>query len=146
MGELSDKTYSEIKRLSAEGDVFSEEQSYKEAISKYREAFEFVPEPKNEWEASTWLLAAIGDVYFLSGNYQPGIDVLNYALYCPEGSNPFIHLRLGQCELENGNKDQAAEQLTKAYMLEGKDIFSQEDPKYFEFLKTKIDPPASGEW
>ena len=146
MNELPDNIYEEIQRFSAEGDSFAENRAYEEAISKYNEAWGLVPEPKNKWRASTWLLTAIGDACFLSGYYQSGIEALNYALHCPEGVNPFIHLRLGQCALEKGNIEEAAEHLTRAYMLEGKEIFSQEDNKYFDFLKTKIQPPASGEW
>ena len=40
----------------------------------------------------------------------------------------------------------AAEHLARAYMLAGKEIFAREDSKYFEFLKTRLSPPASGEW
>ena len=146
MNELPDDIYENIQRLCAEGDSLADDQNYEEALSKYKEAWELVPDPKNEWNASTWILAAIGDTCFLSGYYQSGTEALNYALICPEGVNPFIHLRLGQCELEKGNEIEAAEHLTRAYMLEGKDIFLQEDQKYFEFLKTKIEPPANGEW
>jgi hypothetical protein len=31
-------------------------------------------------------------------------------------------------------------------MCAGKEIFEDDDPKYFAFLKTRIDPPANGEW
>jgi hypothetical protein len=28
----------------------------------------------------------------------------------------------------------------------GKEIFADEKPKYFEFLKTVLKPPANGKW
>jgi hypothetical protein len=31
-------------------------------------------------------------------------------------------------------------------MLEGAEILAEDDPKYFEFLKTRLKPPASGQW
>ena len=67
---------------------------------------------------------------------------------CPEGfGNPFLHLRLGQTEFELGNHDQAANELTRAYGPDGAWIFESEDPKYFEFLKTRIREPLGGwEW
>ena len=113
---------------------------------KYNEAWEIIPEPKTEWKASTWLWAAIGNACFLFGYYQSCLKSFEYALYCPDGLNPFVHLRLGQCLLEKGREKEAAEHLTRAYIQEGKDIFSIDDKKYFEFLKTKIKPPASGQW
>lgn len=60
--------------------------------------------------------------------------------------NPFLHLRLGQAQLELKNEVRAAEELCRAYMGAGKEIFAKEDPKYFDFLKTKISPPSSGLW
>jgi hypothetical protein len=43
-----------------------------------------------------------------------------------------------------GNLGRAADELTRAYMGEGAKIFEGEDPKYFEFLKTKIKEPPEG--
>lgn len=145
--ELPANLYERISQLSAEGDVLAEKSEFENAISKYNEAWEIVPEPKNDWEASTWLLAAIGDACFLSGFYTSGIEAFQYALTCPNGKdNPFINLRLGQCLFEKQDLTNATEYLSRAYMLEGKDIFTQESPKYFEFLKTKIQEPISGVW
>lgn len=84
---------------------------------------------------------------FLSGHFAYGVGAFEQALSCPRGfSNPFIHLRLGQCHLEQADLDMAAEHLARAYMLEGKEIYAREDAKYFEFLKTRLSLPASGEW
>jgi len=68
-------------------------------------------------------------------------------MHCPDAiGNPFLHLRLGQCCFEKRALDRAADELTRAYMGAGRKIFESDDPKYFEFLKTRIKPPASGEW
>jgi hypothetical protein len=68
-------------------------------------------------------------------------------MHCPGAiGNPFLHLRLGQCQLELGDRKRAADELTRAYAIEGKDIFANEDRKYFAFLKTVIDRPESGKW
>ena len=106
-----------------------------------------LPEPKTQWQACTWLLSAIGDANFLGGNYEQAKVALSDAMHCPGAiGNPFIHLRLGQTQFELGNRSRAADELARAYMAEGKDIFSAENPKYFEFLKTVLKPPASGQW
>jgi hypothetical protein len=145
--ELPAQLYERILQLSAEGDSFIESAAYEVAIGKYNEAWRLVPEPKNDWEASTWLLAAIGDACFLSGYFTSGIEAFEYSLSCPSGfGNPFIHMRLGQCRFETNDYQAATEHLGRAYMLEGKEIFVAEDPKYLEFVKTKIQKPASGVW
>lgn len=147
MTELPDSVHEEIKALSSEGDLLADKQDFAEAVSKYSKAWALIPEPKTDWEASTWVLAALGDAYFLSAHFEFGADAFEQALACPGGfGNPFVHLRLGQCELERGAAPKAAEHLARAYMLEGKEIFAREEAKYFEFVKTRLSPPANGEW
>ncbi len=66
-------------------------------------------------------------------------------MHCPDAiGNPFIHLRLGQCQYELGNEEQAADELARAYMVAGDEIFDTDDPKYLEFIKSKIQPPPGG--
>lgn len=147
MSDLSSRVHDQIVALSSEGDALADDGRFVEAVVKFNDAWQLIPEPKNSWEASTWLLAAIADACFLDGRFKSGRDAVGYALHCPNGfGNPFIHLRLGQCELELGNVEAAAEHLTRAYALEGKDIFARDDPKYFEFVQSIIRPPASGVW
>lgn len=108
---------------------------------------QLLPEPIEKWEACTWLLVSIGDMNFLSGKYDYAKKTLSDAMHCPNAiGNPFIHMRLGQSHFELGNKDKAVNELTRAYIAAGKDIFSNENPKYFEFLKTVLKPPANGKW
>jgi hypothetical protein len=81
----------------------------------------------------------------LSGDFVAGRDNLANSMHCPDAiGNPFLHLRLGQCQWELGNLDRAADELTRAYMGAGDEIFESEDPKYLSFLKTKLKPPPGG--
>lgn len=147
MHELPTSLHHKIRELSAEGDSLAAQKQFEQAIEIYNIAWGLVPEPKNDWEASTWLLAAIGDACFLGGYFTSGSEAFSHALHCPGGfGNPFVHLRLGQCEFERENLDMSAEHLTRAYALEGKAILEAENPKYFEFLKSRIKPPVSGTW
>jgi hypothetical protein len=138
--ELSPELHAFIKDRAAVGDTLAREARFEDAVRVYNEAWSRVPEPKSEWEASTWLLAAIGDACFLGGFYSSGVEAFEFALRCPGGmGNPFVHA-------ESGAHAEAAEHLTRAYAIQGKAIFRAEDPKYFEFLKARIEPPAGGEW
>jgi hypothetical protein len=40
---------------------------------------------------------------------------------------------------ENGDLDRAADSFTRAYALDGKDVFEGEDDKYLSFLSTRIE-------
>ena len=96
------------------------------------------PEPKVQWDAATWILVAIGDANFLSGDYAAGRDNLSNAMQCPDAiGNPFIHFRLGKCQFELGNLDRAADEFMRAYMGAGRGIFDENDPKYLRFLSTR---------
>lgn len=139
MSELNEALHARIRDLSKTGDQHAENGNYPEALTGYWKAFDLIPEPKTQWEATTWLLVAIGDANFLGKDYQAGVDNLSNAMHCPGAiGNPFIHMRLGQCQFEVGNLERAADELTRAYALEGEEIFSNDDPKYLQFLKTKI--------
>jgi hypothetical protein len=136
--ELSSEAHDEIKRLCASGDQLSANRAYDEAIAEYNKAWELVPEPKNEWNASTWILAAIADACFLGGYKTSAREALDYAMTCPGAiGNPFLHLRYGQVLLDSGSSDRAADELMRAYMGGGSEIFESEDPKYLAFLKAR---------
>jgi tetratricopeptide (TPR) repeat protein len=138
MPELPDSTHEEITRLCAIGDEQADRQAYPGALASYWAAWDLLPEPKTQWKAATWILVAIGDANFLNADYVAGRDNLSTAMRCPEAiGNPFIHFRLGQCQLELGNLDRAADELMRAYMGDGRKLFDEEDPKYLRFLSSR---------
>ena len=138
MAELSDETHTKIQQLCAEGDQQAKAKRYADALKLYWAAWDLLPEPKTDWEAATWILVAIGDANFLGGDFVAGRDNLSQAMHCPDAvGNPFIHLRLGQCQFELQVLDRAADELMRAYMGAGPDIFKDEDPKYLQFLQSK---------
>lgn len=145
--QLPEEIHSQIEALSNEGNVLANEGHYRKATEKFIAALELLPQPLEKWEACTWLLTSIGDMNFLQGAYEHSKAALSDAMHCPNAlGNPFIHLRLGQSQYELGNMQRAADELARAYMGAGKDIFQEDDPKYFEFLKTVLKPPVNGQW
>lgn len=139
MAELDDKLYEKIEMFSEQGNEYADNEQYEDAILNFEQALALIPSPKTDWEASTWLFASIGDMYYSLGKYKEAVNNLFDALNCPEGySNPFIHLRLGECLYEIKQYDKAKEYLLQAYMLEGADIFSEQNSKYFELIQSLI--------
>lgn len=137
--ELPAELHSRIEALCAEGDRLAASSKFEEAVAQYNAAWSMVPEPRTDWAASTWILAAIGDACFLGGYRTSAREALEYAMLCPGGvGNPFLHLRLGQTLFDLGEQDRAAEELTRAYMGSGADIFANQDGRYLEFLGTRI--------
>ena len=72
------------------------------------------------------------------GNYPYALSLL-YDCLNIELDNSVVHFNKGLCHFQLNEPDHAADSFTRAYMLEGEDIFQDQDPKYFEFLKTKIE-------
>ena len=140
MEELDNSTFEKIEDLSELGNSFAENGDFENALIQYHNALDLLPLPKESWEASTWLYTAIGDVQFINDSFHEALERFRTAMLCPNAiGNPFLQLRLGQCLFENGHAKGAADELTRAYAIEGKNIFSDEDPRYFEFLKTQIE-------
>jgi hypothetical protein len=136
--ELDPATYHKIQALCALGDTLAADNAFGQAIVEYNKAWAMVPEPKQTWEASTWILAALADAAYHSGDGAMARDALQFAMRCPGAiGNPFLHLRYGEVLFDAGELTAAADELMRAYMAEGPEIFAAENPRYLAFLKTR---------
>ncbi len=136
MKRLAIRIQARIEKLCEAGDKFAQNGYFQAALKNYWTAYDLLPEPKEEWVAGTWILAAIGDTNFLNKDFQAGADNLSTAMLFPNAAeNPFLHLRLGQCFFELGYFDKATNEFKKTYTLEGEELFNREDSKYLESIK-----------
>ncbi|MGN6645913.1 MAG: tetratricopeptide repeat protein [Cytophaga sp.] len=139
MKELSDVILDRIDAICEEADLLFEEGKSEEAIAKYQEALTLLPEPIEEYEPSAWLISSIGDVYFFDEEYEKAVAQFEHAMSCIDSEdNPYLLLRAGQCYFELNQMQEAEDVLHEAYLIEGEEIFEEEEPKYWEFLKSKI--------
>jgi len=123
--------------------VLADRQSFGEARSAWQRAWDLLPEPRERWEAAAWLLTAIGDAYFLEGKYAEALEPLQRAVSCPGGlGNPFLHLRLGQVQFELDSVPRAKDELARAFMGGGDQLFVKEDAKYWRFIREILRPSA----
>ena len=112
------------------------------AIAKHCEAFSLLPEPKDQWLAGTWILAAIGDIAYLSGDLPLAAQSYRDIGFFPGWEdNAFIRLRRGQIAFDEGSFDVASNELACAFMLGGYEIMEHEEEKYAEFVLSKMLPP-----
>ncbi|MCV0397646.1 MAG: hypothetical protein K5872_17550 [Rhizobiaceae bacterium] len=139
--KLDDETHAEVERLSELGNAALDDfDNPRLAIRHWNEALALLPDPKSDWEAATWLHASIGEGYFALGEFDEAEQSFRDAYACPGGiENPLIPLRIGQCAFELERPQDAREFLLRAYMLEGDDIFEDEDEKYFSFLRSEVE-------
>jgi hypothetical protein len=146
MAELPDAVFREVERLSEAGNQHAAADQVAQALSCFNAAWELLPEPRVDWSAGLWLLAAIGDVQFQSGQFAGGRETLMTAMkfYGEAPGNPFLRLRLGQCMYELGEEREAANWLAGAFITEGMALFGGEDPKYAVFVKSQLQAPPGG--
>lgn len=126
-----------VNELCEKGTSLSEAGEYQEALVCFQCALEKIPATYDHEEERVWILAAIGDTLFQLQQYSNAMEYLRRAYFYDPG-NPFINLRLGQCELESGCIHDAKEHLLKAYMAEGATIFEGESLKYLQAIKEQI--------
>jgi len=141
VSELTDQQHEKISELCAQGDELAEEEKYEAALKKYRQALTLIPEPVHQHAAATWVVTAIGDMYFHLGDFTQARKAMREAVQCPDGlGNPFVHLRLGQSEFELGDMKRAKDELARAYMGGGEEVFEGDDEKYLQFIKSQLLP------
>ena len=126
-----------VDELCEKGTSLSEAGEYQEALVCFQCALEKIPATYDHEEERVWILAAIGDTLLQLQQYSNAMEYLRRAYFYDPG-NPFINLRLGQCELESGCIHDAKEHLLKAYMAEGATIFEGESLKYLQAIKEQI--------
>ena len=91
------------------------------------------------------LFQLLGDIYFNANKLDIALKAYSDAVASDGGlGDPEVHLRLGKAQFELGDEGRAADELCRAYMGGGREIFSDQPQKYFEFLKTKIQPGPDG--
>ena len=137
--QLADALHRRITALCKEGDTLAAAGKSDDARQKYVAALKLLPDEPGQWEAATWIYVALGDVHFHAQNFDKAFKCFYNAVQSPKGlGNPYIHLRLGQLYYEQENFAKAADELTRAWMGGGIDIFMEDDPKYLEFLASNI--------
>lgn len=140
--KLEENIYKQIVLLSNQGNALFNGEKYTEAILKFEKALSLVSEPKNVYEATTWLLTSIGDSYFFMEDYNNAIRIFYDALNTSFGlEKGFIYLRLGQSLYELDLFQDAKKNLFKAYMLNGSLIFATIERKYIEILIDNMKNP-----
>jgi tetratricopeptide (TPR) repeat protein len=140
MEDMDRKTRNAIAALLDAGDYLAANENYDEAIAKYGEAWRLLPEPQTDFPIAATVLAGIGDACFLSEDFDGAYDAFAFSMHCPDAiGNPFLHLRLGQILFERHELDRAADELIRAFMGAGDEIFESEDPKYRQFLATRAE-------
>jgi tetratricopeptide (TPR) repeat protein len=142
VARLPAETFAAVQGKAEEGERRMAAGDFRGAFDLFVEAFQFLPEPREQWNAAGWLLVALGENAIRAGSFQTAEGPLTDAMWCPGTiGNPWVHLRCGQMRFELGQMDRAADELARAYMGGGREIFQGQDPKYFALVEQVLQPP-----
>lgn len=160
--EGEDDVYTDFRHAAKDGDNAMTEQRWDDAFSCYLSAWEILCEDQPEHEAheAFWLVLNWANCSFMSGDYPDCLDRLHEALgifrdFGLVVGNPVFHLRVGQCLFELAENDeqrsdangQVIDNLSRALICGGIEIFEQEDRKYLEPVLAVLEPPEGfGSW
>jgi tetratricopeptide (TPR) repeat protein len=115
---------------------------FTEALRTYRMCLQLLPQPRASWVAHVKFLCGMGDALWFLRKHAEGLPLWGAALLGGGLGNPFAHLRRGQTLYELGRHDAAANELLRALLLGGSDIFADEPPEYWEFITSRVRTPA----
>lgn len=134
--ELTDEQQDLMDDYCEKGNDEMDEENYDAAAEWFKKAYAILPDPKEDWEATGYITASLGDALFNAGKFKEAQEQLLIAhnFYNGETMNPFVLLRLGETYFELGEEAKALANLLQAYQMEGAQLFD-EDKKYLTFLK-----------
>jgi tetratricopeptide (TPR) repeat protein len=139
---LPPATFAEVRAKVDAASKLVADDEYEDAFGTLVEALDLLPEPMQQWNAAGWILVEMGECAFQLESWESAIDPLQDAMLCPGTlGNPGVHLRLGQVRYELGDMDDAGDELARAYMGGGREIFEGQDPKYLALVERILEPP-----
>ena len=137
--EVNANLEGEIISVIEEGNDFEENLDYLNALRKYNEAYNKIPEPKLKWEMiSAWLMGSYFNVYFKLGNYK---NAKKWAELELENRSSDIdvapYMDLGMVLFELNELDEAYSNFKKIYQYGNEQPFKEYPRKYFSFFIDK---------
>lgn len=120
------------------------EEKYMEAIHVLNKGIELIPEPKQYFFETASFYEGIAYNYQMMKMFAEAINYIDKAFRCwgdEVNQNPFILRNLGEIYYELGDMENSIYYLTKAYSIEGDEVFYPDGygkidhNKYFEILK-----------
>lgn len=94
-----------------------------------------------------YLIIRIGEIYFQGNAFENAKYNYNFAIKFKDTiGNPFIHLRLGQLQYYHKNEERMYDELSRALIMGGENIFKNEDSKFITITKSVLKEPEDSSW
>lgn len=138
MKKLPKSLYDRVKISLEKGNEFLDGDRSDRALEEFERALGFIPEPRDDYEVTYEVLAAIGDVHWFNEDFEKALETFESAQKifgaAHQHYQPFLLLRIGQCCYELEDEERAHTLLKMGLEAIGAELFEEEDPKYLELV------------
>ena len=137
MKDLEPELKAQVVELCNKAVEAQEEERFHASNRDLQKVYELLPEPKSEWKAYSWLISSMADNNFEQDEYQTAFEKFEevFNMNAESNENAYLCLRRGQCALELEHDELAKQLLSRAFELEGKELFEDEHSKYLKLAK-----------
>ncbi|PQJ29913.1 hypothetical protein [Rubritalea profundi] len=137
MKDLEPELKAQVVELCNKAVEAQEEERFHASNRDLQKVYELLQEPKAEWKAYTWLISSMADNHFEQDEYLAAFEKFEevFTLDAESNKNAYLCLRRGQCALELEHAELAEQLLSRAFELEGKELFEDEHSKYLKLAK-----------
>jgi len=116
-----------------------------EKTEKLMAFYHALSDEQKKMREGRYIIMRIGEVSFQHKDYPKAFDDFAFATRFKDTiGNPFLHLRLGQIQHFLNEHDRVADELSRALIMGGKDIFEDEPDEFFAIPNEALDPPEGG--
>jgi tetratricopeptide (TPR) repeat protein len=141
---LPEETFSAIVALINKAKIEIDRKGYDKAWTIYQKAEAAFPQPIESYTGACFLFYSMAQLLLLQQKEAVANDYNARALECLDGFNDAkVWYQAGLVHLRMGNAGAAKEDLTKAYALGGKAVFTDARPDETAFFKEHIYPATT---
>ncbi|MGI9526003.1 MAG: hypothetical protein ACR2MS_02715 [Weeksellaceae bacterium] len=127
--------------------IFNSSLAFNTKVYALHKIYEDLTNIQKAGREGRYLIIKIGEICFLNRKIEDALYNFNYAMKFNDTiGNPFLHLRLGQLQYCIGNKDRMIDELSRALIMGGEEVFENENPMFMKIPKSILKEPMDCSW
>lgn len=132
---LDNTILEEYQRTCQEADALLEEHHYEDALIRFQEALNLLPD--GLWNCEAYAYAGKGEALQALENWEEAFQAFMWVYVNDQTENPYILMNLGICYYHLNNIQKAKEFLLAAYDLDGEEVFEGAE-RYLDIIRPFI--------
>tara|TARA_R110002051_G_scaffold13808_1_gene45541 strand:+ start:3368 stop:3937 length:570 start_codon:yes stop_codon:yes gene_type:complete len=125
----------------------NKEKNIEVKVDELLKIYESLSDDQKRRREGRFIIICIGEICFAERMIEEAFENFNFALKFKDTiGNPFIHLRMGQLNYLVQNKDKTLDELSRALIMGGEEVYEHEDPRFLEMVKNVLKEPNDCSW